>query len=118
MYYDKGFGFPAASERLCATMRAGIPYSLKVDLASPTDVTTPGSPAPTPASLEIFGTDVSCSQGQLLWTSPPAGPTWKTFCATFTPTLDTTYIALTSWVASYGVGILYVDHIVPVATCP
>jgi hypothetical protein len=97
----------------CAPLHTGTSYSLKIDLAS----TLPGqaSALDTPIALQIWGASSSCSKEEPLWTSPILGPSWKTYCATFVPARDETYLAL-GVVA--GVGAAFVDHIVPVASCP
>jgi hypothetical protein len=105
-------GFQAASEPLCAPLQAGVSYSLELDIASP----TAGNPNLAPGALKIYGGTTSCSQAEVLWTSPVAGSTWGTFCATFTPTHETTYLSLQG--ASTASSYIYVDHLVPVAACP
>jgi hypothetical protein len=68
--------------------------------------------------------------GQVLWTSPVPGPTWQTYCATFTPEVETTHLGLTVPLSSVALSSdagtaqqqvvqeLLVDNIVPVAACP
>jgi hypothetical protein len=106
----------SASEPLCAPMHAGTVYQVTVDMAyEPQDSTAP-------SSLQIWGATSSCSLGALLWSSPPVtGTTWTTFCATLSPTQETTYLTLGASVPSSVTGNtsgLYVDHMVPVAACP
>src|SRR6185312_6518833 len=122
MVTNGGAGLQATSEALCAPLHAGTTYSLEVDLASPSNtdggLNTAGA---VPASLQIFGGSTSCSQADLLWTSSAAPPTWTTFCASFTPSQDATYLTLAVTAppdARNDPGYLYVDHVVPVASCP
>ncbi len=111
----------AVSEPLCATMRAGTTYHLTVDVGSTPEATF-GVSAP-PEGLQIWGGSTSCSEGELLWSSPLAGPTWTTYCATLTPTQDTTYLTLVAYQdpdagVPLSLGNLQADHLVPVAACP
>jgi hypothetical protein len=102
------------SQALCATLLAGTTYGLKLDLASLVDTTNGGSPV----VLEIWGATGSCAQGELLWTSATPMPSWQSYCATLTPTRDTTYLTL---VPRFSTGLgsaLLLDHLVPVARCP
>jgi hypothetical protein len=95
---------------LCAPMRAGTTYSLKVDLAN-------GSGAGlTPTSLQILGGASSCDMEEILWTSPVPGTTWSTFCATLTPKNDWSFLTLE--LAASSSAELFIDDIVPVAYCP
>jgi hypothetical protein len=104
----------SVSEALCAPMHAGTTYSLDVDLFS---VENLGGQSP--AFLQILGSTGACSPAKVFWSSPLAGPTWHTYCATFTPTEDTTYLALSAGEADAGpAGELLVDHLVPVSSCP
>jgi hypothetical protein len=116
------FGFPgalgqttgeSASEPLCAPLHPGTAYALKVDLAFfPTQTTSP-------ITFEIWGGSTSCSNGELLWTSPTGAPAWKTYCAMLAPTKETTYLTLRANAASVDSdGIVAADHLVPVARCP
>jgi hypothetical protein len=105
----------AVSEPVCAVMHAGVTYSLKLDLANGSGLGL------TATALEIFGASSSCTQGELLWTSPVAGTSWGTFCASFTPTQETSYLTLTLAAAANGTTpscAFFVDHLVPVASCP
>ncbi|MGH7438016.1 MAG: hypothetical protein ACRENE_20230 [Polyangiaceae bacterium] len=95
---------------LCSTLRAGTSYSFRVDLANSNGV---GS---TPTSLQILGGNQSCDAEEILWTSPVAGTTWSTFCATLTPTHDWSFLTLD--LTAMASATLFVDHIVPVASCP
>ena len=95
-------------EPLCAAMHAGTSYSLKVDLANS------NAAGLTPTSLEIIGGTTSCDMEETLWTSPVAGTTWTTFCATLTPTYDWSFVTLELTASAE----LFIDHIVPVASCP
>jgi hypothetical protein len=97
-------------EPLCATMHAGTSYSFKVDLANSNAVGL------TPTSLEILGGATSCDMEEILWTSPVAGTTWTTFCATLTPTNDWSFVTLE--LVETATAELFIDHIVPVASCP
>jgi hypothetical protein len=109
--YGPGTGFSGiVFEPLCATMRAGRSYSLKVDLANSNGVGL------TPTSLQILGGTTSCDMEETLWTSPVAGTTWTTYCATLTPTNDWSYLTLE--LAATASAELFIDHIVPVASCP
>lgn len=95
---------------LCAPMRAGTSYSLQVDLAN-------GSGAGlTPTSLQIVGGTQFCGMEEGLWTSPVPGTTWSTFCATLTPQSDWSYLTLE--LSGEATSELFIDHIVPVASCP
>ncbi len=114
---NTGFGANGVSEPLCTTVPAGTTFGLEVDLASPLGTDT-GSPAGSPAALRIYGATASCGTTQLLWTSPPASPAWQTYCATMTVPQDTAYLTLQPDVPSGATGILYVDHLVAVASCP
>jgi hypothetical protein len=106
----------SASEALCAPMRAGTAYSMTMDMAYESEDST------SPSSLQIWGGTSSCALGELLWSSPPVtSTTWKTYCATLTPTQDTPYLTLAAAVPSSLLGNtsgLYVDHLLPVAACP
>jgi hypothetical protein len=110
--YSNAGVFEAASEPLCAPLRAGTTYSLRMDLASPTGNISGVTPGP----LTLFGGAASCAQGEALWTSPVPSATWSTYCATFTPTMDATYLSLQS--SGSGESYAYVDHLVSVAACP
>jgi hypothetical protein len=118
-------GIGDVSGPLCEPLHSGVTYSLMVDLAS----YLPSASYTALSSLEILGSTASCSQGRLLWSSPPAAPTWKTYCATFTPSEETTYLGLTGSLESdagtmpmgttlTALGVLLVDHVVPVDACP
>jgi hypothetical protein len=104
----------SVSEPLCAPMRGGSAYSFKIDLASAAS----GLQSVAPTGLKIFGGASSCGQGQLLWASPQAGTTWSTFCVTLTPAEDTPYLTLENSDTPNTSSVLFVDHIVPVASCP
>jgi hypothetical protein len=109
--YGIGTGFSGiVTEPLCATMRAGTSYSLKLDLANSNGAGL------TPTSLMILGGSASCDMEEVLWTSPVAGTTWSTFCATLTPTNDWSFLTLE--LTAMASAELFVDHIVPVASCP
>jgi hypothetical protein len=114
--YGNGVGtVGAVSEPLCAVMHAGVAYSLELDVVNGSGLGL------TPTALEIFGASSSCTQAQLLWTSPVAGTSWSTFCATFTPTQGTTYLTLTLAAPANGTtpsSAFFVDHLVPVTSCP
>jgi hypothetical protein len=97
-------------EPLCTPMIAGKQYSFRIDLSYQGLIE--GS---TPGRLEVWASQTSCGEDQLLWTSPVVPHTWQTFCATFTPQQAFTYLQLKP--ADVGGGVL-VDHIVPVAQCP
>jgi hypothetical protein len=106
----------SASEPICAPMEAGSTYHVLLDMAyEPQDSTAP-------SSLQIWGGASSCSLGELLWTSDPVTATsWKTYCATLTPSKETTYLTLGARVPASLLGNtsgLYIDHMVPVAACP
>jgi hypothetical protein len=105
----------AVSGPLCETMHAGTTYSLMVDLASYESYADTAR-----VSLQILGGTSSCGPGERLWTSPLAGTTFGTYCATFTPTRETTFLGLAaiSEADAGPAGQLLVDHIVPVAACP
>jgi hypothetical protein len=101
------------SQPLCATLHAGTTYALQMDLYS--------APSQSmyqfdPASLAIWGGTTECGVDELLWTSPITGSSWKTYCATLTPTHDYAYITMEPHLAS-GLAYLGVDHLVPVAGC-
>ena len=80
-----------------------------------------------PVFLEVFGATASCAEGELLWSSSPAGASWKTYCAVLTPTHDATYARIQAQVVNPiedggltpagDYSPLYVDHIVPVPSC-
>jgi hypothetical protein len=101
---------------LCEPFHAGTTYSFTVELASDANLQGIGK-----EQLQILGGTSACSKGQVLWTSPVSTPSWSTFCATFTPTVETTYLGLEGVVPSSAgatTGNLLVDHMVPVASCP
>jgi hypothetical protein len=106
------------SQQLCEPLHAGTTYSLKIDLYSPNESSDLGGFSP--AALVLLGSSSSCGMGQQLWTSPTAGPSWKTYCATFTPPVDLPYLQLASALEADASDVsseLFVDHIVPVASC-
>jgi hypothetical protein len=103
-------GSGVITEPLCAPMHAGASYSFEVDLANGSGVGL------TPTALVILGGSQSCDMEEVLWTSPVAGTTWSRFCATLTPTNDWSYLTLE--VTETGTSNLFIDHIVPVASCP
>jgi hypothetical protein len=116
-FYDSPVpaGTPAVGEALCAPMRAGVSYSMTVDLAY---VASGGPPEP-PPSLQIIGTTAPCAAGHVLWSSPGAGPTWMRYCATFTPPEDLAYIGLSQTnPMDGGLAQLLVANIIPVTACP
>jgi hypothetical protein len=111
----------SVSEPLCAPMHAGTTYALSLDLAAL--VETFGIGYGSAGGLQIWGGASSCSQAQLLWSSPPASsPAWTTFCATLAPAQDTTYLTLAAYAPPGEAGVpLYVnvlvDHLVPATVC-
>jgi hypothetical protein len=113
--YADGTG-ESASEPLCSPLHAGATYSLNLDLADDTALAVP-------TFLEIWGSTTPCSKGQLLWSSPVPGTTWKTYCATLMSSQETTYLTVRANLSStsagpFSSGAVYVDHMVPVAACP
>ncbi len=109
--YGSGTGVSGiVYEPLCATMHAGTPYSFDVDLANSNGIGL------TPTSLQILGGSSSCDMEETLWTSPVAGTSWSTFCATLTPTHDWSFITLE--LSASASAELFIDHLVPVASCP
>jgi hypothetical protein len=120
---NQGIGTQHVSGPLCATMRAGTTYAVRIDLTAYDGVD--GGPEGPLETLQIWGAGgASCAESELLWTSPPiaSGSGWSTYCATLTPTEDTTYLSFASAVPTGSTGIpvdaLCVDHLVPVAACP
>jgi hypothetical protein len=102
---------------LCQPLHANTQYSMLIDLATAVNLGGIYS-----VSLNILGGTSSCTQGEVLWSSPIVGPTFKTYCATFTPTQEMTFLGLQAHIAAADAGAMsgsvLVDHIVPVAKCP
>jgi hypothetical protein len=103
----------SVGQKLCSPLRAGTTYHLRMDLYSPTGSTM----SPAPAKLDVWGAGTSCGKDQLLWTSPLPTPTWQSYCATFTPASDVTHLMLEPRFETTE-NTLFVDHIVPVDSCP
>lgn len=120
-------GDQTASEPLCAPLKAGVAYALRMDLsAAPNSASFTGTASAQliPGSLQIWAGTSSCSEQDLLWTSPPlpVQPGWSTYCAALVPPRDATYLTLAPSIdttdASALIGTVAVDHLVPVAACP
>lgn len=113
-----GEGTDLVAQELCEPMKAGVPYSFEIDIASPDAIG--GSWGNTRAALAVYagpGAPSSCPQRELLWTSPVATPSWQTHCVTITPSEDSA--SLTLGVANPdGLHFVYVDNILPVDACP
>jgi hypothetical protein len=116
----KDFAFIAPggsiSNPLCAPMQAGMQYGLLIDLASAQSISISAA-----SGLQIWGGSSSCAQSELLYSSPPTGQSWKTFCATLAPTQETTELTFTMFTQQDGglpiPGYLIADNLVPVASC-
>jgi hypothetical protein len=105
----------AVGEQLCAPLVAGKTYSFKIDLAFRPAGSVAGA---TPGGLQVYAGTAMCGEDQLLWTSPTAGNDWQTYCATFTAQSDLNYIAFKPAVGYPTTIGVFIDHIVPVDSCP
>jgi hypothetical protein len=115
--YTDGTG-ESVSEALCAPMRAGATYGLKIDLATDAEYSVP-------TVLEVWGATASCSEGELLGSSPVPGLSWSTDCVTLKPAHDATYLTLRAHFmagsapsGSGPTGVVYADNLVAVSACP
>jgi hypothetical protein len=113
-----------AGAELCAALVGGQSTFLAIDLGKATLASVlPGRPN-APASLQIWGGTNSCRQDELLWTSPTISglDTWKTYCATLTPSKDYRYVVLAPLLdlgtPPLALAYVLVDNIVPVPSCP
>jgi len=111
-----GEGTDLISQELCAPLLAGEPYSFELDIASPDAIGSSWGNVRAALALWI-GSDSSCSQDQLVWSSPVAAPGWQTHCVTFTPTADASRLTFGVHEPN-GLHFVYVDNLVPVAACP
>lgn len=111
-----GEGTDIVWQQLCGALRAGHTYHFTIDIASPDALSS--SWGNTPGALAIWGSSASdCALDQLLWTSPTLGDVLQTHCVSVTPDRDLDYLALAVAEAP-GLKLVYVDNIVPVASCP
>jgi hypothetical protein len=76
---------------LCAPLVGGAQYAFCIDLGIGVRG-LPNAPGAVSPSLQIWGSEVACTQEDLLWTSPPITntDTWAKVCGTFVaPRADT-----------------------------
>jgi hypothetical protein len=119
-------GTTSATRLVCPT--SSTSYSVQV-----TDTGTSGELARAAASVRgsLAASVIACPDGgpsdagsglkELLWSSPLTTGSWQTFCVSFTPTEETASLGLRAAVAADAGSVnaqLFVDHLVPVSTCP
>lgn len=86
--------FEGSSQALSSCMTAGQEYKFSIDLAHSTVYNT-ASPEDCYSSLEIWGSNSLCQQGELLWQSGMITHTnWQTYSVTLTPTSNWCYVSL------------------------
>jgi hypothetical protein len=100
---------------LCAALVAGKRYSFKLDLAFRTAGSYSGNALG--GALEVWAAKAACGKDQLLWTSPRVSEDWQTHCVTFLAEQDFGYIQLRPAADYPGATAVFVDNIVPVASC-
>lgn len=104
------------AQSLCSPLEPSTAYSLKVDLARAAEDNL-GAPLST-VQVEVYGATTACQREELLWTSPRLGTGWRTFCLTLRPTKPATSLILSAFGPGPEASAVFIDHIVPVATCP
>jgi hypothetical protein len=102
------------SGQLCRPLYAGTAYSVKMDLSFQQAGGYGGSSA---GVLELWGGSASCGEDQLLWTSPVVMPTWQTHCITFTADRPLNYVKFKPQFDGTNTTGVFIDNLVPVASC-
>ncbi len=123
---NKNVASAYVAQDLCEPIPAGASRSFRLDAARVAGLaSTLLTSNATDGFLQVWGGSGVCNAGDasqhgvLLWTSPALQTTWRTYCVTLAPTVDTSSLAFRA-LANYAVDSateVLLDHLVPVAAC-
>jgi hypothetical protein len=71
-----------------------------------------------PGGIQLWSSDSSCTQGEMLWSTLVSEKTWTSYCATFTPKQDATHLSIVPFAADGGASGIYVDNLQVTDSCP